>query len=552
VAKRERTGVVAKQLRAAGYCRTSGEGQRDNTSIPSQKEAIAAFCKREGWPVAEYYVDECRSGAKVAGRDEFQRLMRDAALGKFDVVVVYQVSRWGRDGTDILDSCRTLKRDFGVDVIETSGTFDTRKRTNALMNFVGAGFAEQERLTILERTIGGRIKRAKEGGAGVGRLPYGRSYDKITKRWTNDPEKKRFIEDVARRYLAGESIEAIAKETGVNAAGLLRTLTRRCGTTWEQEFQPKELDIHERFETSIPALLPPETIRAIHARVAANKTYHHGQAKNKYLLGRMVFCGTCGYALHGATTRHGRRYYRHGIKELQRSCTAATSWVRADDLEDAVLRHLFNTFGNPAAVEKAIAAALPDLDAARQLQERMARLDGWIVKETQGQEKVGRLAMGGSMKEALAAKLLTESQAKIDAWQQEREGLSSKMANAPTADQVRGLALKVASAYKRVSAKEIKLAARKQVANSDFSGMTFEQRRDLCQRVFAGKTLDGKRMGVYITWTDGGKKATYTIRGLVTESGILPMGKEEADWLVDPERIDAVEQKKVLTRNTCS
>ena len=106
-------------LRAVGYCRTSGEGQRDNTSIPSQKEAIEKWCEREGYQFIAHYVDEAKSGAKVAGRDEFQRLMKDAVAGSFDIAVVYQISRWGRDGTDIMDSARTLQRDFGIDVVDT-------------------------------------------------------------------------------------------------------------------------------------------------------------------------------------------------------------------------------------------------------------------------------------------------------------------------------------------------------------------------------------------------------------------------------------------------
>ena len=53
--------------RAVGYCRTSGEGQRDNTSIPTQKNAIEEYCRRTGWRFIAHYVDESKSGAKIAG-----------------------------------------------------------------------------------------------------------------------------------------------------------------------------------------------------------------------------------------------------------------------------------------------------------------------------------------------------------------------------------------------------------------------------------------------------------------------------------------------------
>jgi site-specific DNA recombinase len=152
-----------KQLQPGGYCRTSGETQRDNTSIPRQKEAIVAFCKANGWRPPVFYVDECRSGAKVAGRDAYQQMLRDATAGRLDVLVPYDAKRFGRDGVDILNDARFLKANCGVFVVDTRGQFDNRDHRNALRNFVEAGVSEQERLTIRERTIGGRIHRAKEG-----------------------------------------------------------------------------------------------------------------------------------------------------------------------------------------------------------------------------------------------------------------------------------------------------------------------------------------------------------------------------------------------------
>jgi DNA invertase Pin-like site-specific DNA recombinase len=74
-----------QKLRAVGYCRTSGEGQRDNTSIPTQKREIEEFCRRSGWKFVAHYVDESKSGAKIAGREDFQRMIRDSAAQKFNV-----------------------------------------------------------------------------------------------------------------------------------------------------------------------------------------------------------------------------------------------------------------------------------------------------------------------------------------------------------------------------------------------------------------------------------------------------------------------------------
>src|SRR6266540_2162204 len=80
--KQEKVGESQRNghpLRAVGYCRTSGEGQRDNTSIPRQQQTIEEFVSRSGWKFLTHYVDECKSGAKEEGREAFQQMIRDAA-----------------------------------------------------------------------------------------------------------------------------------------------------------------------------------------------------------------------------------------------------------------------------------------------------------------------------------------------------------------------------------------------------------------------------------------------------------------------------------------
>ena len=63
---------MKEKLRAVGYCRTSGEGQRDNSSIPIQEKSIEDFSHRNDWKFISHYVDESKTGSKVAGRDAFQ------------------------------------------------------------------------------------------------------------------------------------------------------------------------------------------------------------------------------------------------------------------------------------------------------------------------------------------------------------------------------------------------------------------------------------------------------------------------------------------------
>jgi site-specific DNA recombinase len=215
--------------RAVGYCRTSTEGQRDNTSIPTQKEEIGRFANHHGYGLARFYVDESCTGSKIEGREEFQQMMRDAANGRFDVLVVFDITRFSRDGFDIIDSARTLKRDFGVDVVDTKGVFDTRTSGSGrvIINYVQAGMAEDERLRILERTKRGKIAVAKKHQPVGAKRPFGRIWDKKEKKWSVDQAKRKMIEDVAKRYLAGDSMKSLAKEYDINHAFLHRVITQR-------------------------------------------------------------------------------------------------------------------------------------------------------------------------------------------------------------------------------------------------------------------------------------------------------------------------------------
>src|SRR5262245_37331027 len=152
-----------KVLRACGYCRTSSEGQRDNTSIGTQKADIKRYIEARGWQFVGWYVDECKSGSRIEGRDEFQRAMRDATNNGYDVLVCYDAKRYGRKRLGILGSAQTLKM-LGKRLVTTLGGFDTDS-TSVIINYVEAGIAEEERLTILRRTKSGKVARARQHNA---------------------------------------------------------------------------------------------------------------------------------------------------------------------------------------------------------------------------------------------------------------------------------------------------------------------------------------------------------------------------------------------------
>ena len=89
-------GEPAKLIRAAQYVRMSTEHQQYSTD--NQKDAIRQFAETAGCEIVATYEDSGRSGLNIEGRAGLQKLLADVEGGNpgFDVVLVYDVSRWGR------------------------------------------------------------------------------------------------------------------------------------------------------------------------------------------------------------------------------------------------------------------------------------------------------------------------------------------------------------------------------------------------------------------------------------------------------------------------
>ena len=83
-------------VRAAQYVRMSTEHQKYSTE--NQADIIQAYAGQRGFEIVKTYADQGKSGLRIDGRDALQRLRADVQAGRADykVILVYDVSRWGR------------------------------------------------------------------------------------------------------------------------------------------------------------------------------------------------------------------------------------------------------------------------------------------------------------------------------------------------------------------------------------------------------------------------------------------------------------------------
>jgi DNA invertase Pin-like site-specific DNA recombinase len=187
--------------RAVLYLRVSTTDQ----TTANQERELREVAERAGWHITQVYKDHGISGAK--GRDrrpQFDRLLKDAASRKFDVVMAWSVDRLGRSLQDLvgfLSEVHALKIDL---FLKQQGIDTTTPAGKALFQMMGV-FAEFERAMIQERVRAG-LKRALAEGKTLGR-----------------PRLDADLEDRIRELLrGGTSIRKTAEECGVNPSTVQR------------------------------------------------------------------------------------------------------------------------------------------------------------------------------------------------------------------------------------------------------------------------------------------------------------------------------------------
>lgn len=157
-----------KSLRIAGYVRVSSQRQAtEGDSLTAQQHEIEQEVefrqRRENWDVAslEFYVDAGKS-AKNQNRPQLQRLKRDIAANKIDIVICFKLDRITRSLKDFVDLW-SLFEDHDVDVISLREKFDTSLPTGEAMIRLVMVFAELERKMTAERTFSIMRDRVERG-----------------------------------------------------------------------------------------------------------------------------------------------------------------------------------------------------------------------------------------------------------------------------------------------------------------------------------------------------------------------------------------------------
>ena len=155
------------------YPRVSTEMQVEGYSLDGQKNSLKRFAEREEMQIVGIYEDAGKSGKSIEGRPAFKRMLSDIQEGlEVDYVLVYKLSRFGRNAADILNSLEFIQS-YGVNLLCIEEGIDSSQTSGKLLISVLSAVAEIERENILEQTMNGRREKARQGKWNGGPAPYG-------------------------------------------------------------------------------------------------------------------------------------------------------------------------------------------------------------------------------------------------------------------------------------------------------------------------------------------------------------------------------------------
>ncbi len=150
--------------RVAIYARVSTNQQ----TVQNQLDALREVASRSGYSIVEEFVDEGISGAKGrTDRPALDRMLKDCAKRRFDMVMVWDISRLGRSLQNLIEVMNGLQS-MRVDLFFVQQGMDTSTASGRMMFSVFGALGEYERELIRERTLLGQ-QRARAQGVKFGR-----------------------------------------------------------------------------------------------------------------------------------------------------------------------------------------------------------------------------------------------------------------------------------------------------------------------------------------------------------------------------------------------
>jgi len=192
--------IYDMDLRVGYYARVSTDKDDQLNSLENQQNYFEEMiAENKKWTLVRGYIDEGISGTAVKHRDSFLKMIEDATLGKIDLILTKEISRFSRNTVDSIKYTEYLLKN-GVIVYFLSDNLNTIQEDAEFRLTIMSSLAQDEVRKLSERVKFGVNRMIKDGKLIGGNLT---GYFKKNGRYEINPKEAPLIEYLFTTYASG-------------------------------------------------------------------------------------------------------------------------------------------------------------------------------------------------------------------------------------------------------------------------------------------------------------------------------------------------------------
>ena len=293
-------------------------------------------------------------------------MIKDAASGAFQYIIVYMFDRFARNRRDSIMYKEMLKQDYGIRVLSATQPISDDEGGEFYEMFLE--WNDEKYSKRLSKRVRNGLDTSVENGTFCGgfliygykirKEPIAGKRDKFIKYVEIDEEQAEIVRYVFTEYDKGVPKKEIAD--ALNAQGKRLNGKPFTGKSFDKYIvNPKytgEFYFGERLCThTYPAIIDKLTFAKVQERLAENKHLAGANsAVEPYLLTGKLYCGRCGTPMvsDGGTSRNGKKHYYYACKKRKKG-NCDKSREGKDDLEKRVTQQVYDFLSDKKNAEKA-------------------------------------------------------------------------------------------------------------------------------------------------------------------------------------------------------
>lgn len=334
--------------KSAIYARYSSDRQTED-SIEAQVRACREYAATHNLQVCEVYADEAISGKgeKTASRAKYQKLLRNAEKGGFQVILIHKYDRIARNLGEHVNLEQRLKK-LGVTLIATAQDFGNTNEAK-IMRALMWSLSEYYIDNLAEETKKGHRETALKGLHNGGYPPFG--YDVVDQRYVVNELEAGFVRRIFDAAQECRGFTEIIRE--LDACGIrgkrgkpikypqIYEMLRNEKYTGVYLYSQTEEQKHGqrrgkpnaiRIENALPAIIDKAQFAEVQRIMTERK---QTGKKAGYLCSGLVYC-ECGAKMHAQKSERKGHTYHYFVCSAK--CGAPA--VHMEEVDRAAVKYL--------------------------------------------------------------------------------------------------------------------------------------------------------------------------------------------------------------------